>query len=74
MHRRITLVVIFLILPVASLALLMPAWAGFDEGMAAAKRGNYATALREWKPLAKQGHTFSRLACRAVPAIRGMPV
>ncbi len=24
--------------------------------MAAAKRGDYATALREWRPLAEQGH------------------
>ncbi len=33
-----------------------PAWAGFDEGVAAAKRGDYATALREWRPLAEQGN------------------
>ncbi len=32
-----------------------PAWAGFDEGVAAHKRGDYATALREWRPLAEQG-------------------
>ncbi len=31
------------------------AWAGFEEGMAAAKRGDYATAVREWRPLADQG-------------------
>ena len=37
------------------LMLATPAWAGFDEGLAAAKRGDYATALREWRPLAKQG-------------------
>ena len=29
--------------------------AGFDEGVAAFKRGDYATALREWRPLAEQG-------------------
>ncbi len=39
-----------------TLGLTAPAWAGFDEGMAAAKRGDYATALREWRPLAKQGN------------------
>ncbi len=33
-----------------------PAWAGFDEGVAAYNRGDYATALREWRPLAKQGN------------------
>ncbi len=27
----------------------------FDEGQAACQRGDYATALREWRPLAKQG-------------------
>jgi len=37
----------------ASLAL--PAQAGFDEGLAAYKRGDYATALKEWRPLAEAG-------------------
>ena len=31
------------------------AWAGLDEGLAAAKAGDYATALREWRPLAERG-------------------
>jgi uncharacterized protein len=30
-------------------------WAGFDEGMAAAEQGDYATALKEWQPLADRG-------------------
>jgi len=38
------------------LGLTAPAWAGFDEGEAAFKRGDYATALREWRPLAEQGN------------------
>ena len=38
-----------------TLGLTAPAWAGFDEGFAAYQRGDYATALREWRPLAKQG-------------------
>ncbi len=38
------------------LLLAAPAWAGFDEGLAAWKRGDYATALREIRPLAEQGH------------------
>ena len=33
-----------------------PAWAGWDEGVAAFNRGDYATALREWRPLAEQGN------------------
>ena len=30
--------------------------ADFDKGLAAAKSGDFATALREWEPLAEQGH------------------
>ncbi len=32
------------------------AWAGFDGGLAAANRGDYETALREWRLLADQGY------------------
>ncbi len=39
-----------------TLGLTAPAWAGFDEGVAAAKRGDYATALRELRPFAEQGN------------------
>ena len=35
--------------------LTAPAWAGWDEGVAAYHRRDYVTALREWRPLAKQG-------------------
>ncbi len=38
-----------------TLGLTAPAWAGFDEGVAAYNRGDYATALREFRPLAEQG-------------------
>jgi uncharacterized protein len=31
------------------------AWAGFEEGLAAFQRYDYATALDEWRPLAEQG-------------------
>ena len=34
--------------------------AGFDEGMGAANRGDYATALKEWKPLADQGNALAQ--------------
>ena len=37
------------------LTLVAPAWAGWDEGVAAYARGDYATAFREMKPLAEQG-------------------
>ena len=37
------------------LGLTAPAWAGFKEGAAAYQRGDYATALRGFRPLAEQG-------------------
>ena len=33
----------------------VPAWADFQAGMDANNRGDYATALREWRPLAERG-------------------
>ena len=37
--------------------LAAPAYAqDLDKGLAAAERGDYATALREWQPLAEQGY------------------
>jgi TPR repeat protein len=48
-----------LILPVLLLTLLVgtPAFsAGFQKGLTAAQSGDFATALREWTPLAKQGN------------------
>ena len=39
-----------------TLGLTAPAWAGWDEAMAAFQRGDYATAIREARPLAKQGN------------------
>lgn len=43
---------------VIGLVLLLnyPAWAGYEEGEEAYLRGDYQTALNEWKPLAEQGH------------------
>ncbi len=38
------------------LAAAAPARAGFDEGLAAYKRGDYATAFREFRPLAELGN------------------
>ena len=34
--------------------------ADFDKGLAAAEAGDYATALREWKPLADQGNAVAQ--------------
>jgi TPR repeat protein len=33
----------------------LPAWADFQDGLDAANRGDFETALREWQPLADQG-------------------
>ncbi len=32
-----------------------PAWADFKAGVEAYARGDYATAFKEWRPLAEQG-------------------
>ena len=37
------------------ICLTVPAWADFQAGMEATTRGDYATALREWRPLAEKG-------------------
>ncbi len=45
-----------LVLTIAILiGLAAPAWAGIAEGVTAYNRGDYATALREFRPLANQG-------------------
>ncbi len=48
-------------LALAIMALSVPANAGpFEEGETAFKRGDYATALRRWGPLAEQGDTMAQ--------------
>jgi TPR repeat protein len=49
---------IALVLSIVCLA--APAWADFKAGENAYHRGDYATALREWQPLAKQGHAAAQ--------------
>jgi len=48
--KRLALAAVLLVL------LVGPARAGFDEGLAANERGDYATALKEFRPLAEQGN------------------
>ena len=36
------------------------AWADFEDGAEAYSRGDYATALKEWKPLAEQGQASAQ--------------
>ena len=47
-----------LVLSIVCLA--APAWADFTAGEKAYHRGDYATALREWHPLAKQGQAVAQ--------------
>lgn len=47
-----------LVLSIVCLA--APAWADFKAGENAYHRSDYATALREWQPLAKQGHAAAQ--------------
>jgi hypothetical protein len=53
--KKATLVALILC---ASLALA--AQAGVDEGLAAYKRGDYATALKEWRPVAEAGNPVAQ--------------
>ena len=41
--------------------LAMPAWGqGYEPGMDAAKRGDFAAAVKEWTPLAERGDTVAQ--------------
>ncbi len=44
-----------------TLMLAKPAWADFQAGVDAYERGDYDTALKEWRPLAEQGHAQAQL-------------
>lgn len=41
--------------------LAVPAWADFQAGMDANNREDYATALREWRPLAEHGDASAQV-------------
>jgi len=47
-----------LFLPTTLFCLLVisPVWAGYYEGLAAARQGDYSIALHEWRPLATKGY------------------
>ena len=53
--KRIAIAAVLLVM------LVGPARAGLDEGVAALGRGDWATALKEWRPLAEQGNAASCL-------------
>jgi TPR repeat protein len=49
------------ILALAVMALTAPAIAGpHEDGLAAYRRGDYATTLRLWRPLAEQGQAWAQ--------------
>ena len=50
-----------LIALIVALAFVTPAWADFDAGIAAYRRGDMAAALREIRPLAEQGHVKAQI-------------
>ncbi len=52
--KRVTAFAVLLV------SLAAPAWAGWDEGLAAYTRGDYATARRECRVLAEKGHSDSQ--------------
>ena len=54
-----------------TLGLTAPGWAGLDEGWAAYRRGDYATALRELRPLAEQGHAKAQFILGHIYAEEG---
>jgi TPR repeat protein len=47
-------------LVLSTVPLATPVWADFKSGEKAYQRYDYATALREWQPLAKQGHAAAQ--------------
>ena len=51
-----------LLVALLSLWLTTSAWAGFDEGVAAYDRGDYATAFEEMLPIAEQGNADAQFA------------
>lgn len=50
----------FFALPLA-LALATPSVADYETGLIAAQKGDHATALKEWRPLAERGHPVAQV-------------
>ena len=44
-----------IVLVLSLVCLVVPAWADYQAGMDARNRGDFAKALREWRPFAEQG-------------------
>ena len=63
-----------IVLVLWSVSLALPAWADGQAGVDAYKRDDYATALREWRPLAEQGDAGAQFYLGTLYAFgRGVP-
>ena len=63
-----------IVLVLSFVCLAVPAWANGQAGVDAYKRGDYATALREWRPLAEQGDASAQFYLGTLYAFgRGVP-
>ena len=49
-----------LIVLIVALGLMQPAWADFQDGLTAYQKGDYQTALHEFRPLAEQGDSHAQ--------------
>ena len=54
-NHRLSVLRIPITLILSMVCFVLPAWADYQAGMDAYNRGDFATALREWRPLAEQG-------------------
>ncbi len=74
MRLLIAALLLLLTLPVRAdftLSLTAPAWGqDFEKGRDAYMRGDYATALREWRPLAERGHADAQFKLGVTPTFR----
>jgi uncharacterized protein len=59
-HNRLLALRFSVVLVLSIVCLVMPAWADLKAGMDAHHRGDYATAMREWQPLADQGQAVAQ--------------
>jgi uncharacterized protein len=60
-NHRLLLLRFLIALVLSIWCLTTPVWADFETGMDAWQRGNYATALSEWQPLAVEGDPQAQL-------------
>ncbi|MED5579517.1 MAG: tetratricopeptide repeat protein [Nitrospinota bacterium] len=60
MHSLRPCLTVFVIVFALCIGATQSAEGGFREGLAAARRGDFATALREYRPLAERGNKFAQ--------------